>query len=185
MSAIRNFFRTIGDQWSLIVGLKITGKYFFNRQVTVHYPRKKVDNLASYGGHVELAPKPKDPFKPKCITCMMCVSVCPSGCYSVVKTKPPKPTPEELKAQEEAKARGEKVKKKVIKEPSKFMYDYSLCSLCGLCIENCPVKSLRYSQNVYYARDNRKDFKIDLLARLRKQAEEAPQAAPSKDKKKA
>lgn len=183
MSAIRHFLQRIGDQWSLIVGLMVTGKYFFNRQVTVHYPRQQVDNMDTYGGHIELVSKPKDPFKPKCITCMMCASVCPSGCYSVVKTKPPKPTPEELEAQKEAEAKGEKVKKKVIKEPSKFVYDYSLCSLCGLCIENCPVNSLRYSKNVYLARYGREDFKIDLLARLRKQAEQAAPSSESKETK--
>lgn len=170
MTAMRKFWADVASLWSLIVGLKITGKYSFCRQKTVHYPRKTVTNLQSYGGHIELVGSDGDPAKPKCITCMMCTTVCPSQCYTVVKAKPPKPTPEELQAQKEAEAKGEKIKPKAApKTPISFLYDYSLCSLCGLCIDSCPADSLRYSNNVYLTSFDR-NLQIDLLARLKKQA---------------
>ena len=168
-----SLFQQIASLWSLIVGLKITGKYFFQKTRTVHYPRKTVQplGLENYRGHIELVPKEDDPLTPKCITCMMCATSCPSGCYKVLKKKPPQPTPEELQAMKEAEAKGEKIRPKVIKEPGVFLYDYSLCSLCGICVENCPVDSLRFSKDVYVASTNKKDCKYDLLARLQQQAQ--------------
>lgn len=177
-----NVIQPILDCWSLLVGLKVTGKYFCKPLVTVHYPRQVIDNenLTTYGGHVELIGKPKDPAMPKCISCMMCVTNCPSKCLKVVKQKAPKPTPEEEAAMKAAKEAGEKVKKpKAPKNPAKFIYDYTLCSLCGTCIDNCPAKSLKFSNNIYWVATSRKEMKIDLLARLKEQANEMPAAAPA------
>ena len=177
-----NVIQPILDCWSLFVGLKVTGKYFCKPLVTVHYPRQVIDNenLTTYGGHVELIGKPKDPAMPKCISCMMCVTNCPSKCLKVVKQKAPKPTPEQEAAMKAAEEAGEKVKKpKAPKNPAKFMYDYALCSLCGTCIDNCPAKSLKFSNNMYWVATSRKEMKIDLLARLKEQANEMPAAAPA------
>ena len=187
MNAITRALKPITDLWSLIVGLKITGKYFCKPQVTVHYPRQTVDadQLDTFGGHIELIGKPKQPEKPKCIACLMCMTACPSSCLTVLKAKAPKPTPEqeaEWKAAEEA---GEKPDKpKAPKEPAKFLYDYTLCSLCGTCIEVCPVNSLRYSGDIYTAGYTRKEFKYDLLQRLAEQAASAKPAAPGAGKDK-
>ncbi len=181
MSAIKKIWDDVTSLWSLIVGLKVTGKNFADKQVTLHYPRETVSEaqIEGFRGPLELVGKPKKPEKPKCIACMMCVTACPSKCITVVKAKAPKPTEAELQAMKEAEERGEKVKKpKAPKEPAKFLYDFSLCSLCGSCVENCPVDSLRYSSNVYFTSTDRKDFKMDLLGRLKKQAEVAKSAEP-------
>ena len=73
------------------------------------------------------------------------------------------------------------------KTPGAFILDYSLCSLCGQCARACPVDSLRFSQHVYYVGSSRADFRLDLLARLREQALDAPAqpavAAPDADAK--
>jgi NADH-quinone oxidoreductase subunit I len=167
MQAIKRKLRDIANLWSMVKGLKVTGGQFLQPQITVHYPRQEVDNLASFRGHLQLEPKPKNPAKPKCIACMMCVSVCPSGCITVVKKKPPKPTPEEEAQAKAAEEAGEKpAKKPAPKEPAHFIYDYSLCSQCGLCAENCPVKSLSFSDNIYLVARDRKQLKLDLLADL-------------------
>lgn len=183
MNPIKKFFRTIADLWSLIVGLQITGKYFCQRQVTVHYPRKEIDPEINktYRGHIELVASPKDPTKPKCISCLMCVTACPSGCITVVKSKPPKLSPEEEQAIKDAEARGEKVKKpSAPKEPAQWKYDFSLCSLCATCIEACAVDSIRFSNELYVVGTSRNDFKYDLLARLKSQAEKRGPVAESK-----
>lgn len=177
----KNIIQPIKDCWSLFVGLGITGKYFCKPLITVHYPRQVIndENLSTYGGHVELIGKPKDPAMPKCISCMMCVTNCPSKCLKVLKQKAPKPTPEEEAAMKAAEEAGEKVKKpKAPKNPAKFTYDYTLCSLCGTCIDNCPVKSLKFSNNMYWVATSRKEMNIDLLARLKEQATEVSAPAP-------
>jgi len=170
------------DCWSLIVGLKITGKYFCKPQITVHYPRQVIDseNLSTYGGHVELIGKPKDPAMPKCISCMMCVTNCPSKCLKLVKQKAPKLTPEQEAEKKRCEEAGEKFKKpKAPKNPAKFTYDYTLCSLCGTCIDGCPVKSLKFSNNIYWVATSREEMNIDLLARLKEQANEVSAPAPA------
>lgn len=184
MSFYKNVIQPVVDCWSLFVGLKVTGKYLVGKNVTVHYPRETVDREVeeTFGGHIELVAKPKDPEMPKCISCMMCVTVCPSKCLTVVKQKAPALTAEQEEEKKRCEEAGEKFKKpKAPKNPAKFNYDYSLCSLCGTCIENCPVNSLKYSNNIYFVGTSRKEFKLDLLARLNKQASAAQAPAAEKE----
>ncbi|WP_319467524.1 4Fe-4S binding protein [uncultured Pseudodesulfovibrio sp.] len=187
MSIIKeHIIQPIKDCWSLIVGLKVTGKYFCKPLITVHYPRQVIDdeNLSTYGGHVELIGKPKDPAMPKCISCMMCVTNCPSKCLKLVKQKAPKLTPEQEAEKKRCEEAGEKfTKPKAPKNPAKFMYDYTLCSLCGTCIDNCPAKSLKFSNNMYWVATSRKEMKIDLLARLKEQATKLSASAPKTEAK--
>lgn len=177
MSVIRALQKAACGLWSLVIGLGITFRAFVLPQVTVHYPRVTIDdaNLKTFRGHVELVGSDDDPSTPRCISCGMCASACPSNCLTVVKRKPPKPTPEEQKAEqkamEEAEARGEKVKKPAApKDPAVFKYDFSLCSLCGTCVENCPADAIRFSSDIYQAGFDRKEFTYDLVKRLKKQA---------------
>lgn len=161
--------------WSLAIGLGVTFRAFVRPQITVHYPRATIEdaNLQTFHGHVELVGKDTDPAMPRCISCGMCAMNCPSACLTVVKQKAPKPTPEQKKAMDEAQERGEKVKKPTApKNPAKFTYDFSLCSLCGTCIESCPANSLRFSTQMYEAGFERSDFHYDLLNRLRQQADQ-------------
>lgn len=168
-----SIFRTIADLWSLVVGLAITGKEFCRPGVTVHYPRAEVapEAAASFRGPIELIGLDKEPAKPKCIACMLCVSACPSGCIAVTRAPAPKPTPEELKAMAEAEARGEKPKRPAPpKAPGTWTYDFSLCSLCGSCVEVCPVDSIGFSNDIYMVGTRREDFVFDQLARLARKA---------------
>ena len=175
MTALKRIWDNVTGLWSLIVGLKITGKNFADKQVTLHYPRETVTKaqLEGFRGPLELVAKPGNPVKPKCIACMMCVSACPSKCLTVLKEKAPKPTAEELQAMKEAEERGEKVQKPTApKAPAKFLYDFTLCSLCSLCGESCPVGSLGFSSNVYLASTDKKDFKMDLLKGLQEKSQD-------------
>jgi len=153
-----NAIRKIGDDvlglWSLVKGLKITGTYFFSKQVTVQYPRAQVDNLASFRGPIELVPDPEDSGRPLCIACMTCASTCPTGAISVLKKKAPK-------AEEGASD------EKAPKGPGKFTYDYTLCCQCGLCVDNCPKGAIRFSGNPYVASTDKKVFRFDLLAKFK------------------
>lgn len=165
--------------WSLLVGLHITGRNFTDSQVTVHYPRQTVapEALDGYRGHIELVGKPKNPATPRCIMCMKCVRTCPSGCISIKAEKiehiePPAPRKddnEELTPQATVPVPHPKKGRKKV---GAFKLDYSLCSLCSLCVECCPVKSLKHSTRVYWAEQDKKDCKLDLLARLRSAAGE-------------
>ena len=167
----------------LLTGLGITGKYFLSKDVTVYYPRQTVEpeRIHSFRGPIELVGLEDDPATPRCISCLMCVQACPSNCITVAKSKAPEPSPEEKREMEEAEQRGEKPKKpRAPKYPSKWLYNFTYCSLCGCCIEACPVESIRFSRNYYLAGTSPDDFNFNLLARLaRKAKEEARQPSLS------
>lgn len=169
------------DIWTLVVGLAITGKYFVSPHRTTYYPRETVDksDADTFRGPIELVGTEKDPTTPTCISCLMCVQACPGGCITVKKQPPPVMTPEEQKAFDDAVARGEKPKKPAApKNPAVYHYNFTYCSLCGCCVEACPVGSIRFSHEIYLAGSRREDFHLDLLARLKRTA--ANKAAPKK-----
>lgn len=115
MNRLRQMGVDVLGLWSLVKGLRITGTYFFSKQVTVHYPRAGLENLATFRGPIELVPDPEDPMRPLCIACMTCASTCPTGAILVAKKKRPKP---------EAGAGGETPTiPKAPKSPGKFTYD--------------------------------------------------------------
>jgi len=159
MFALRKMGEDVLGLWSLVKGLKITGTLFFSKQVTVHYPRASVENLATFRGPLELVPSPEDPARPLCIACMTCASTCPTGAITVIKKKVPKP---EIEGSDEDKT----ALKAPTKGPGKFTYDYTLCCQCGLCAENCPKEALRFSGNPCSAGTDRKEFEFDLLKKL-------------------
>ncbi|EPR43621.1 4Fe-4S ferredoxin, iron-sulpur binding domain-containing protein [Desulfovibrio sp. X2] len=193
MGVVHEIKEAVRGMKSLLVGLKITGREFVRPEVTVHYPRKVVENehLVTFRGHIELVGAKNDPATPRCITCLMCQSVCPSGCIKIVKQPPPKKDPaKEAAAPPKAYASGLEpktsakppAKEKPVKTPKGFILDYNLCSLCGLCVQACPVDSLRFSTDIYLADYSKKSFVFDLMARLKAQAAEAAAAAPTPEK---
>jgi NADH-quinone oxidoreductase subunit I len=166
--SIKSTTQRIKDLWSLVKGLGVTGDTLLKRTVTVHYPRAEVSNLAGFRGPIALVSRPGDPEKPKCIACLMCMNTCPSNCITVVKMKAPKPAAEQAEGGAEKKA-----KPAAPKEPQTFIYDYSLCSLCGLCAEVCPVDSICFSSEAYLVARERGALKMDLLAKLKKKVRDA------------
>ena len=171
---MKRLFKTLKGLWSLVVGLKITGVELFKPWLTVHYPRQEVDNLAGYRGHIELMPAADDPLTARCIMCWKCVEICPSRCISLrMHAKG-----EEAGAADSGLFLGPEVKSpfsahlapppdKIERVLDSFRLNYSLCSLCGLCVQSCPVDAIRFSRNAYLVGTTRQSFELDLLARLR------------------
>ncbi len=157
--------------WSLLVGMKVTGKNFVQPNITVHYPRQTVASLEGYRGHVELVPHDKDPTKSKCIACSNCVRICPNSCITMKAVKPKKKAEDKEAAGDQSEGKKKAPAKKAKPELQSFILDYNYCSLCGQCAELCPTGALRFSSNVYLAGFTRQEFVIDLLARLQRQAQ--------------
>lgn len=176
------FLGALSGLKSLLVGLGITGRAFVDKQVTVHYPRETVENeaLEGYRGHIELVGLDDNPAESRCIMCMKCMRTCPSGCISIKSKLHKHITPENRV--KEVEHHGDSLTpvllrpvphpKKGRKELTKFNVDFSLCSLCGICVQLCPAHALRHSQRIYWSEFDRKDFDIDLIERLKRQAEE-------------
>jgi len=170
--------KAAGGIWSLLVGLKITGREFFKPQLTIHYPRREVDNLRTYRGHIDLVGQDEDPAIPRCIMCGKCAEVCPSGCIRLELhlqgEEALSSSPEDCRMiligyGVEIPFVGRKLPpaEKIERELDAFRLNYNLCSLCGLCVQICPVGSLAFSRDAYLASRSQKDFEFDLLVRLR------------------
>jgi NADH-quinone oxidoreductase subunit I len=171
--------KTLKGLWSLIVGLKVTGKEFCRPWITVHYPRQEVTNLDTYRGHIDLVPYVDNPLKPLCIVCRRCEETCPSSCIKIDGHMPGEENGDPVRqlllisnvplpnsaAREPIHAAD-----KTLRVLDGFKLNYNLCSLCGLCVQICPVSSLTFSQDVYLAGGSRKDFEFDLLQRLKGRA---------------
>lgn len=130
--------------WSLLAGMGVTIRYFVKPIVTVQYPRQKLSMSPKYRGHIELILDPETGTH-RCTACEMCARTCPSNLITVEGV------------------RDKETKKKY---PTTHIIDYSLCSLCGLCVEVCPTEALRFSDEYRLAAYRREDMVFDLLARL-------------------
>ena len=130
--------------YSLAVGMWITLRHAFRRPVTVNYPYETVKIPERFRGHIELIRDDKTGL-PMCIVCMACQKACPSNCISLDGVKP------------------EGARNKV---PTKYVLDFTTCSLCGLCVQSCNFAALRFSKDYNLASTNKDDFVMDLLKRL-------------------
>lgn len=137
------FSEIFSGLWSLILGLSVTFVEFFKPTVTVQYPYQTLKMTERYRGHIELIANEEG--KPNCISCMMCQRACPSGCISLI---------------------GEKVEGQKKKALTKYVLDFTKCSLCGSCVESCKFNAIEYSKEYNLASTRREDFIFDLLKRL-------------------
>jgi NADH-quinone oxidoreductase subunit I len=148
---LRAIWENIKGLYSLLVGMYVTAGFFFDPRKTVHYPRKVVEpeNVINYRGPLELVRGKTDPGQTRCISCQMCVKACPGHCIKVVKGK-------------DSKA------------PSEWKYDFTLCCLCGACVEVCPTAAIDFSHRIYMVATTREQMNLDLLDDLKKRVEENP-----------
>jgi NADH-quinone oxidoreductase subunit I len=128
---------------SLFVGMGITFKEFFKPTVTVSYPYETLTMCDKYRGHIELIENEEG--KPNCVVCGLCERACPSNCISLAGEKP------------------EGEKKKVL---TKYILNFTTCSLCGSCVESCNFNALTFSKEYNLASTRKEDFIFDLLKRL-------------------
>lgn len=180
----RSIATTAKGLFSLLVGLKVTGRNFTQSQLTVHYPRATVSNLTTYRGHIELTPKTEKENGHSCIACGTCARTCPADCITVVMEAPPinrEPEVNVVVDRAVPAARQEPPRGAVyFKKPASFTLDYTKCSLCGLCVESCPTNAIHFSNDIYIAAHHQAEYHYDLLARLQAQSVDGPtgKAAP-------
>lgn len=148
---IKTLKEIIDGAASLLIGMGITAKYAVKTPITVHYPFETLPITPNYRGHTDLVMNPEDGTT-KCITCMMCEKICPSGCIRIRAEKP------------------EGAKKKELVE---YHLDFTKCSLCANCVEVCPTSALEFSKEYNLAGTSRHDFHFELVGRLKRRADAA------------
>jgi len=89
--------------------------------VTILYPEVRKDLSPRHRSLHRI--RPREDGRPSCVSCMLCVTVCPSECITVEAAEDPDP--------------------EIQKVPSKFIVDLNRCCFCGFCVEACPVDAIR------------------------------------------
>lgn len=130
--------RAIGLFWALWVGAWVTTRHFLVNMVfhtlalfgirtrrrgavTVQYPEKRKPLAPRHRSLHRIVPRPDG--KPRCVACLLCVTVCPSECITVEAAEDPDP--------------------EVQKTASRFEIDITRCCFCGFCVEACPEDAIR------------------------------------------
>lgn len=118
--------RCITGPWSLMCGLSVSLKYFFDprRIVTEQYPenRKTLKMHPRYRGRLEMIEDAEG--NNYCTACGMCERACPNASINVLATK---------------NIAGKKVL-------GRYVYHFASCTQCGLCVEACPFGAIRMNQ---------------------------------------
>jgi NADH-quinone oxidoreductase subunit I len=94
--------------------------------VTIQYPEKKKDLAARHRSLHRLLKR--EDGKPRCVACMLCVTVCPSECITVEAAEDSDP--------------------EIQKYAARFEIDLTRCCFCGFCVEACPEDAIRMDTGV-------------------------------------
>ncbi len=117
MQAVRDFLSSfmLGE---LLQGLRLTGKYFFARKITIQYPEEKTPMSPRFRGLHALRRYPNG--EERCIACKLCEAVCPALAISI-----------------ESERRDDNTRR-----TTRYDIDLTKCIFCGFCEESCPVDSI-------------------------------------------
>jgi len=127
-------------------GLAITMKHLLrnifhmSELPTLQYPDEMRVYSQRFRGRHRLMQR--EDGSPRCVACMMCSTVCPADCISILAAEHPDP--------------------KIEKYPASFQIDLLRCVYCGLCEEACPCDAIRMDTGIYeIAADAREKFVVD------------------------
>ena len=104
--------------WDLLVGMRVTGKYFWKKKITIQYPDEQTPVSPRFRGIHALRRYPNG--EERCIACKLCEAVCPALAITI---------------DSEPRADG-------TRRTTQYDIDMFKCIYCGFCEEACPVDSI-------------------------------------------
>lgn len=117
MKAINEYIKSL-FLWELLRGLKLTGRYFFAKKITVQYPEEKTPQSNRFRGLHALRRYANG--EERCIACKLCEAVCPALAITI-----------------ESEEREDKTRR-----TTRYDIDLFKCIYCGFCEEACPVDAI-------------------------------------------
>ena len=117
--------------WELLLGLKLTGRYFFTKKVTIQFPEEQTPKSWRFRGLHALRRYPNG--EERCIACKLCEAVCPALAITI-----------DSEEREDGSRR-----------TTGYEIDLFKCIYCGFCEESCPVDSIVETGLSHYAFENR------------------------------
>lgn len=117
MGHIKHYLKTF-LLWELLVGLKLTGRNFFRKKVTIQFPEESTPTSVRFRGLHALRRYPNG--EERCIACKLCEAVCPALAITI---------------ESEPRADGSR-------RTTRYDIDLFKCIYCGFCEESCPVDSI-------------------------------------------
>ncbi len=133
---LRHWFQTL-FLVELLKGLKLTGKYFFARKITVQYPDERAPKSPRYRGIHALRRYANG--EERCIACKLCEAVCPALAITIESHQRPDGS----------------------RRTTRYEIDLFKCIFCGFCEESCPVDSIVETTFSDYAITKRGDNILD------------------------
>jgi len=142
----------------ILGGLKITFGHFFRNlflhtlhqvgllkqhsaAATFQYPEVLRPLMSRFRSRHRLTAR--EDGTPRCVGCMLCETVCPAKCITIVPGEHPDPTVE--------------------KYPVRFDIDLGVCVYCGYCVEACPEDAIRMDTGILdIAAYSREAMRLDM-----------------------
>lgn len=99
-------------------GLLVTGRRFFKRKFTLHYPDEHTPKSPRFRGLHALRRYPNG--EERCIACKLCEVVCPALCITI----------------------DSELREDGTRRTTRYDIDLFKCVYCGYCEESCPVDAI-------------------------------------------
>jgi NADH-quinone oxidoreductase subunit I len=120
-------------------GLYTTLRHVFMKKVTVEYPDEEMPIHENFRALHRL--NTDDDGNLLCVACMLCATVCPANCITIVA--------------------GESDNPDIEKYPISYDIDMGRCIFCGFCEEACPKAAIELTKNYRLADYDRSTFQYD------------------------
>ena len=118
----------------LLKGMKLTGRYFFSRKITVQFPEERTPISPRFRGLHALRRYANG--EERCIACKLCEAVCPAMAITI-----------------ESEQRDDGTRR-----TTRYDIDLTKCIFCGMCEESCPVDSIVETRVFDYHGEQRGDL---------------------------